>query len=142
MASRTLPEMPCGPILELYGQRKRFHVPYGLKGLIEDMTREVLRHQPNNIYEFLATFMDERLFKKIEAQEQSAFRGYQARKQVKELRNTIYVEGTRKSITEGEAQGPIKSKDEQGRRKSVQYVEPDSTQGAESETKVGFGFDL
>ncbi|ODM95180.1 Sperm surface protein Sp17 [Orchesella cincta] len=180
MASRTLPEMPCGPILELYGQRKRFHVPYGLKGLIEDMTREVLRHQPNNIYDFLATFMDERLQRKRQAQEenkkrkswaqhrwswqgtsnltpdelnefmdtlqappeaaehsalviQSAFRGYQARKQVEKLRKTVHEDGeNRNSITEGEDQ----IKDQQPKRKSVQYAEPgESKQGEESENK-------
>jgi len=37
----SLPEMPCGPILELKGQRKRFHVPYGLKPLIEEMSMRV-----------------------------------------------------------------------------------------------------
>lgn len=42
MAASELPEMPNGPIMELHGQRKRFHVPHGLKPLLEDMTREVI----------------------------------------------------------------------------------------------------
>jgi len=41
MAALELPEMPNGPILELHGQRKRFHVPHGLKPLLEEMMREV-----------------------------------------------------------------------------------------------------
>jgi len=64
MAYRNLPEMPCGPILELHGQRKRFHVPYGLKKLLEEMTREVLRTQPENIYDFLARHMEAKNQKK------------------------------------------------------------------------------
>lgn len=71
MAARNLPEMPCGPVLELNGQRKRFHVPYGLKPLIEKMTREVLRYQPDNIYEFLAVLMEQRLKAKDTEKEQN-----------------------------------------------------------------------
>lgn len=37
----SLPEMPCGPVLELNGQRKRFHVPFGLKPLMDVMIRNV-----------------------------------------------------------------------------------------------------
>ncbi|ODN06660.1 Beta-glucuronidase [Orchesella cincta] len=59
--TRNLPEMPCGPILELHGQRKRFHIPYGLKPLMEDMTMEVLKEQPPDVLEFLASFLEERV---------------------------------------------------------------------------------
>ena len=41
MAQANLPEMPAGPVLELYGQRKRFTVPVGLKCMLEELTREV-----------------------------------------------------------------------------------------------------
>ncbi|CAL8111718.1 unnamed protein product [Orchesella dallaii] len=71
MAVRNLPEMPCGPLLELQGQRKRFHVPYGLKPLMEDMTIEVLRVQPNDVMEFLASFLEDRVKKKQEALSES-----------------------------------------------------------------------
>ncbi|CAG7726831.1 unnamed protein product [Allacma fusca] len=43
MAVHNLPEMPAGPILELYGQRKRFTVPVGLKCLLEEISREEAR---------------------------------------------------------------------------------------------------
>jgi hypothetical protein len=64
MAATELPEMPNGPVMELHGQRKRFHVPHGLKPLLEDMTREVLRYQPNDVYAFLSKFMEIKLAKR------------------------------------------------------------------------------
>jgi len=63
MATSELPEMPNGPILELYGQKKRFHVPHGLKPLLEEMTTETLRYQPDDIYEFLAQYIDAKILK-------------------------------------------------------------------------------
>ncbi|XP_035705312.1 sperm surface protein Sp17 [Folsomia candida] len=64
MAAHELPEMPNGPVMELHGQRKRFHVPHGLKPLLEEITREILRYQPNDIYAFLSKFMESKLAKR------------------------------------------------------------------------------
>jgi len=63
-AAAELPEMPNGPIMELHGQRKRFHVPHGLKPLLEEMTREILRYQPEDIYVFLTKYMDQKVEKR------------------------------------------------------------------------------
>jgi hypothetical protein len=41
MAAQVLPDMPAGPLLELHGQRKRFHLPQGLTALLEECSREV-----------------------------------------------------------------------------------------------------
>lgn len=85
-AAGNLPEMPNAPIMELHGQRKRFHIPYKLKPLMEDMAREVyfgntsqpaqntnfnpflqvLRFEPDNIYEFLAKYLEEKVKKEKE----------------------------------------------------------------------------
>ncbi|CAG7837075.1 unnamed protein product [Allacma fusca] len=39
---------------------KSFVVPTGLKCLLEELSREVLRRQPENIYEFLANYLEEK----------------------------------------------------------------------------------
>lgn len=66
MAANELPEMPAGPVMELHGQRKRFHVPFGLKPLLEEITREILRYQPEDIYAFLSKYMERKVAKREE----------------------------------------------------------------------------
>jgi hypothetical protein len=74
-AIQELPEMPNGPLLELNGQRKRFHVPHGLKPLLEEITREVLRYQPDDIYLFISQYIGAKLAKREEEKEKKASAG-------------------------------------------------------------------
>ena len=48
----------------LLGPRPLFHripIPAGLERTLEDLSREVLRHQPQNVYQFCADFFHRRL---------------------------------------------------------------------------------
>src|SRR5690349_234332 len=57
-------------ILELHGAHKRLTVPPGLRPLLEEMSIAVIRHQPTNIYMFLADFLD---MKSSQRQQQPPF---------------------------------------------------------------------
>lgn len=41
------------------GDRRFPQIPDGLKQLMSDISREVLREQPKNIYEFIADYLEE-----------------------------------------------------------------------------------
>jgi len=66
MSIKNLPEMPCAPIMELNCQRKRLFVPYGFKPLLEKMALDVIKEQPENMYDYLASFMEDRARQKAE----------------------------------------------------------------------------
>lgn len=41
------------------GEGQSLKIPDGLKELMSDISREVLREQPENIYEFIADYLEE-----------------------------------------------------------------------------------
>ncbi|XP_017298696.1 uncharacterized protein LOC108252137 [Diaphorina citri] len=44
--------------LQVHGERHVYPVPPGLNELVSDITREVLRHQPDNLYKFIAEYLE------------------------------------------------------------------------------------
>ncbi|KAJ4445552.1 hypothetical protein ANN_12232 [Periplaneta americana] len=89
-------------ILQRHGAKRVYPVPEGLRELCTDISREVLRSQPTNMYQFIADYLDALLHTRETARAiydiiakcgvdtetavractiiQSAIRGYQARK--------------------------------------------------------------